>query len=153
MLNSYHPTSCPILTYAILPHTSLLFYVLCTAGLVDLTRHIKERTSMLADCALFTLYGDIFRHQLQLAVTLACLQPTNGSWVSKTYWFSKNCSGKLCLKQWANASQTLWHSAVWPVLRKIRQLLQPGRWRLLTRTQDTRGISLEGGSSWKQSEA
>lgn len=46
-----------ILTYAILSHTSLY-------SILDLTRHINKKTSMLADCALFTLYGDIFRHQL-----------------------------------------------------------------------------------------
>ena len=109
MLNSYYPMlSCPIVTYAILSHPFLysMYVHLCT----KLKKH--------QDCALFTLYCDIFGHQLQLAVTLACFQPTIGSWVqysvmfSETYWSSKSCSGKLCLKQWANTSQTLWHSAI-----------------------------------------
>ena len=49
MLNSWSWT---------VPHYPVSYSVL------DLTRHINEKTSMLADCALFTLYGDIFRHQL-----------------------------------------------------------------------------------------
>lgn len=86
-----------------------------------------------------------FVHIIRWYLSSSAFTPPMAVEFSKTYWFSKN-SGKLCPKQWANASQTLWHSAIWPVLRKIRQLLQPERLRLLKCTQDTCGISLKGGS-------
>ena len=92
--------------------------------------------------------GLCFVHIIRWYLSSSAFTPLMAVEFSETYWFSKNSknSGKLCPKQWAKASQTLWHSAIWPVLRKIRQLLQPGRWRLLKCTLDTCGISLKGGT-------